>query len=109
MAPAQLPLGAFLKDISAWYNQNTIPREMRATHALPPERWAQVMVEHGEVQLFVDGAKTPIVVTHEQPAVIAPETPFSLGSSGKPTRFCLHYFHEAVLTDLQGLRGGRAA
>jgi tellurite resistance-related uncharacterized protein len=102
-----LPDGAFLKDMSAWYNQNTIPRNLRATHALPPEQWAKVVVEDGEVQLFLDGAKTPVSVTAAQPAVIRPEQPFSLASSGKPVRFCLHYFHEPVLADPKGLDLGR--
>lgn len=108
---AQLPPGAFLKDISAWYNQNTIPRELRAAHSLPPGHWAQVLVEEGEVQLFLDGAKTPLAVKAGVPATIAPETPVRLESTGKPVRFCLHYFHEPVLADakaLAGELGGRA-
>src|SRR5689334_21516996 len=103
MASAQLPPGAYLKDISAWYNQNTIPRDLKANHALPPERWATVVVEEGEVQLFLGGAKTPIVVTPEAVAVIAPETPFNLGSNGKPLRFCLHYYHEPLVDDPKSL------
>jgi tellurite resistance-related uncharacterized protein len=113
MTSAQLPTGAYLKDISAWYNQNTIPREMKANHALPPERWAEVVVEEGEVQLFLDAAKTPVIVKPEQATVIAPETPFSLASNGKPLRFCLHYYHEAMVDDPKALAGqlgrGRAA
>lgn len=112
MAMAQLPPGAFLKDISAWYNQDTIPRELRATHALPAEHWGQVVVDHGEVNLFLDGSKTAVVVTPGQPVVIGPETPFSLSATGKPGRFCLHYFHLPLVMDakeLAGELGGHAA
>jgi hypothetical protein len=45
--------------------------------------------------------------------VIAPETPFRLESAGRPMRFCLHYFHEALVTDPKTLASqlgrGRAA
>jgi tellurite resistance-related uncharacterized protein len=105
MASARLPEGAYLKDISAWYNQNTIPRNLLATHSLPVEHWAAVVVEDGEVQLFLNGAKTPVIVTPVEAAVIAPETPFHVGSSGKPVRFCLHYFHERMETDPKQLAG----
>ncbi len=112
-ASAQLPPGAYLKDFSAWYNQNTIPRELRAPQSLPPEHWAKVLVEEGEVHLFLDGGKIAIAVTSAAPAVIAPETPFRLEGTGRPLRFCLHYFHEALVTDSQDLASqmgrGRAA
>ena len=110
---AQLPPGAYLKDISAWYNQNTIPRELRAPQSLPPEHWAKVVVEEGELHLFLDAGKTAVAVTAAAPAVIAPETPFRLESTGHSLRFCLHYFHEALVTDPKDLAGqmgrGRAA
>jgi tellurite resistance-related uncharacterized protein len=99
MTSLPLPAGAYLKDISAWYNQDTIPRSLRAGQSLQDGFWAKVVVDEGEVHLFLDHAKTPLVVTHDQPAVIAPETPFRLAAGDKPVRFRLHYYHEPVLSD----------
>ncbi len=102
---AQLPPGAYLKDISAWYNEHTVPRELRASSSLPPEHWASVVVEEGDVHLFLGGSKSPLTVTPAAPAVIAPETPFRLEATNHPGRFCLHYFHERLVADAKALAG----
>lgn len=99
MAPTELPAGAYLKDISAWYNQNTIPRPLRAGESLPAGVWAQVVVDAGEAHLFLNGAKTPLSVTRGKPALVPPETPFSLGAGSQPLRFRLLYYHEPVVSD----------
>ena len=96
-----LPSHAVLKDISATYNQHTIPREFLAAHTLPPEIWAQVVVAEGELDLKRSGET--LRVTAGRPAVVQPNTPFSLQPTGKPVRFCLHYFHEPVLQDGRSL------
>lgn len=99
----KLPSHATLKDISATYNEHTIPREMQIAHTLPPEIWAEIVVAEGEVQ-FKTGGKAARV-THEQPLLIPPNTPFSLAATGKPVRFALRYYHEPVLRDGKELAG----
>ena len=99
----QLPSHATLKDISATYNEHTIPRELQLSHTLPPEIWAEVVVAEGEVELKTGGKA--VRVTQEQPVLIPPHTPFSLASRGKPVRFSLRYYHEPVLHDGKELAG----
>lgn len=105
-----IPAHATLKDISATYNQDTIPRQFQASHTLPPEVWAQVIVQEGQVDLKLAGGA--MRVTADAPAVVPPNTPFALVGTGEPVRFCLHYYHEPVLADgraLAGLLGRRVA
>jgi tellurite resistance-related uncharacterized protein len=105
----ELPAHATLQDISATYNQDTIPRQFQAAHTLPPEVWATVVVSEGEVDLKLGGVTAR--VTADAPAVVPPNTPFALAGTGKRVRFCLHYYHEPVLHDGKALAGllGRSA
>jgi tellurite resistance-related uncharacterized protein len=100
---ASLPSHAILRDISATYNEHTIPRALLAPHTLPPETWARVVVAEGEVELKQAGRTTLTIPGRE--ALVPPHTPFYLAPTGKPVRFCLHYFHEPVLQDGQALAG----
>lgn len=100
---AKLPSHAVLRDISATYNEHTIARALLTTHTLPPETWARVVVTEGEVELKLAGQAT--VVRPGSEALVPPHTPFSVAPSGKPVRFCLHYFHEPVLQDGRTLAG----
>ena len=94
----ELPEGAYLKDISAHFNQRTIPRELLAPSRLEPETWARVVVEEGQLTLRV-GKGGPEGVSAEIPAIVPPETEFSLSAAPDPLRFYLEYYHESRLDD----------
>jgi len=106
----ELPSHAILRDISATYNESTITRALLTPQTLPPDTWAQVVVAEGEIELRLAGRATP--VTAGRPALVPPHTAFHLAPSGRPVRFCLHYFHTPVLQDgpaLAGLLGRKRA
>ena len=96
---AEIPPGAYLKDISPHINQNTIPHDLRALAPLAPETWARVVVSEGEVNLYLARSEQAIRVTSDASVAIPADTPFRLAGSGLPVRFQLHYFHEAPLDD----------
>ncbi|HUJ73275.1 MAG TPA: DUF1971 domain-containing protein [bacterium] len=98
----ELPTGAYLKDISATYNQFTIPRALKVLQPLPPETWGQVVVTEGELNLTLAGQGSQRVVAG-QPALIPPGTLFKVDATDKPCVFCLHYYHEPELTNPQEL------
>jgi hypothetical protein len=107
-----IPPGATLKDLSAQFNQFTIPLRLRTFSPLEPEMWGKVVVSEGEVDLFLGGVAKPLRVTPAVPGIIPADTPFRLERTGKPVRFQIHYFHEARLTDgkeLATLLAGRPA
>ncbi len=95
----QLPEGAYLKEISAHFNQNTIPRSLLAQSTLEKEMWARVVVEEGHVNLRLGKNAESERVVPGQAAVIPSETPFSLASSPDPLRFYLEYYHGPRLSD----------
>ncbi len=95
----QLPEGAYLKEISAHFNQYTIPRSLLAKSTLQKDMWARVVVEEGHVNLRLGKNGEPERVVPGQAAVIPPETPFSLGPSPDPVRFYLEYHHGPRLND----------
>jgi tellurite resistance-related uncharacterized protein len=106
----ELPAHATLKDISATYNEDTIPRQFQTAHTLPPDVWAVVVVEDGEVELKLRSGT--LRVTADASALIPPNSSFTLTSTGNPLRFCLHYYHEPLLHDgkaLAALLGRRVA
>lgn len=94
-----IPEGAYLKDISAHYNQRTIPRHLRLFTPLDPEMWGLVVVSEGDVDLFLEGQREPIRCTADAPGVIPVDTPFRLESTGRAVRFQIHYYHEPKLRD----------
>src|SRR3989304_961623 len=103
-----IPEGAFRIEVSATYNQNTIPRELRQGEALPPETWGEVIVEEGELALRVGGHDPG--VTPGQPGIIPPGQTYRLEERGGPVLFHIEYFHEPKLNDaalLASALGGR--
>lgn len=94
-----IPQGAYLKDISALYNHLTIPRHLRQFSPLDPEMWGRVLVSAGAVDLILQGQGSPVRCTPEAPGIIPVDTPFRIESTGKPTRFQIHYYHEPKLSD----------
>jgi len=106
----ELPEGAYLQDISAHYNQLTVPRTLLADSRLEEEHWGRVVVEEGKLTVRVAGQPQP--ATPGQPVVIPPETAFGVNPPADPVRFYLEYYHEAKLDDadelasLLGRRGG---
>ena len=94
-----IPAGAYLKDISAYYNHLTIPRQLRQLSGLDPETWGEVVVSEGEVDLVLQSRRDPIRCTAEAPGVIPVDTPFRLESTGRPARFQIRYYHEPKLRD----------
>lgn len=107
----EIPAGAYLKDISAHYNQLTLPRHFLAGHALPAETWGSLVVETGEVELSLPGSEPSQRVTPGGPAVIPPQTRFRLEVKSKGAQFFLKIYHEAKLADAVELAGlmGRGA
>ena len=67
----ELPEGTYLKEISAHFNHLTIPRELRAPGRLPPETWGRLVVEEGEIQLFVEPGGAALRVTPAAPGKVA--------------------------------------
>ncbi len=95
----EIPAGAYLKEVSAFYNQFTIPRHLRLFSALDAEMWGQVVVSEGEVDLYLEGQSQPIRCMSDAPGVIPAATPYRIEGTGKPVRFQLHFFHEPKLRD----------
>ena len=94
-----IPQGAYLKGLSAQFNQHTLLRHLRSMAPLEPELWARVVVDEGEVELFLEGQRVPIRCTPATPGIIPAGTPFRLEPPAKPARFQLHYYHEPRLRD----------
>lgn len=94
-----IPQGAYLKSLSAHFNEHTLLRHLRGMVPLEPEQWARVVVDVGEVELFLEGQREPIRCTPSAPGVIPADTPFRLEPPAKPARFQLHYYHEPKLRD----------
>lgn len=109
MKQPAIPQGAYLKDLSARFNQNSLPRWLRVFSPLPPELWGRVVVMEGKVRLIVEGQE-PVTATPQTPAVIPESTEFRVESTGEPCLFYIEYWHEPKLKDadeLAGLLGGR--
>ncbi len=104
-----IPVGAYLKDLSPLLNQHTIPLAMRVFSPLDPEIWGKLVVSGGEVNLYLADSEKPIRCTPESPGIIPADTPYRLESAGKPVRFQIHYYHEAKLADADELSALLAA
>ncbi len=96
----ELPKGAFLKEISATYNEHTIPRVLLVPQVAPPDLWCQVIVVEGRIQVALAGSAQPFEATPDAPALIPPGTAFRVLPAQDPVRFCLHYFHVPLVEDL---------
>lgn len=108
MKQPAIPDGAYLSDLSARFNQNSLPRWLRVFSPLPQELWGRVQVLSGEVRLIVQGAE-PVTATPERPAVIPESTEFRIEATGAPCLFYIEYWHEPKLkdaTELGNLLGG---
>ena len=95
----ELPQGTYLKEISAHYNHLTIPRELRAPGALPPETWGRLVVEEGEIQLFVEPNGDALRVTPAAPGIIPADSTFRIEEAGVPARFYIEFYHEPRIRD----------
>lgn len=103
--PDALPRGAYLKDISAHYNQLTVPRNLRHGVSLPAEIWARVVVEEGALKLFLDGGGQPTTAAPDSTALIPGGATFRVEDTGSPLRFYLEYYHVSTLDDGAALAG----
>lgn len=103
--PHQLPQGAYLQDISAHYNQLTIPRTLLRAVPLASGFWGRLVVDEGKLRLFLDGAAQPRIVTPEDAAVIPAGVAFKVEEAGEPVRFYLEYYHVPRLDDGAELAG----
>ena len=95
----ELPEGAYLKAISAHYNHLNISRELRAPGALPPETWGRLVVEEGEIQLFLEPGGDALRVTPADPGIIPADSTFRIEEAGIPARFYIEYYHESRIRD----------
>lgn len=110
--PEHIPPDLVLKDISASFNQNSIPREFSVFSRIPPDQWARVVVSEGEIFLLFGGEDKARCLLPDEPGIIPPEKPFRIASTGKTGRFQILYFHPPALDDakmLAGLMGQGAA
>jgi len=100
----QLPEGSYLYEVSAYYNQHTIPRDLRVFTPLPPEFWGVVLVEDGEVNLYLEEAPDKAIrVTAKEPGIIPADTRVRLEATGMPVLFYIRYYHDPKLTDADQL------
>lgn len=104
-SPNALPQGAYLKDISAHYNQLTVPRNLRHGMPLPAEVWARVVVEEGALKLFLDDDGQPTMAEPDSAALIPGGATFRVEDSGSPLRFYLEYYHVPTMDDGAELAG----
>lgn len=100
---AGIPEGAYRVEVSATYNRNTIPRNLRAGVTLPPEVWGKVVVESGELMLHVGTAGAGARVTPGESGAVPPKTLYRISDTGGPVLFRIEYFHEPKLTDAAAL------
>jgi tellurite resistance-related uncharacterized protein len=110
--PHQLPQGAYLQDISAHYNQLTIPRTLLRSAPLASGFWGRLVVEQGKLRLFLDGAAEPRIVTPQDAPVIPAGVAFKVEEAGEAVRFYLEYYHVPRLDDgaeLAGLLAGNTS
>ena len=102
MAP-ELPQGARLVEISAHYNETSIPREFMRSQPLPDGLWGKLIVEEGEILLVLEGSSGGEKLAAESETVIPPETAFRIAPTGVAARFYLQYYHPAILDDPEEL------
>lgn len=95
----ELPEGAYLKDISAHYNQHTIPRHLLVPSLLETDMWARVVVEKGHLNLRLGKKGETERVLPGQPAVIPTDTYFSFGAAPEEVLFYIEYHHGPKLAD----------
>ncbi|MBI3992026.1 MAG: DUF1971 domain-containing protein [Candidatus Lambdaproteobacteria bacterium] len=98
---SELPPHAHLWDISAHYNEHTVPRELIHAHTPPPGMWARIVVEEGELQARVAGAT--VAATPGQPIVLAPDTACAVEPPHRPVRFYVEYYHPPIIESSDGL------
>ena len=98
---SELPQHAQLWDISAHYNERTVPRQLIHAHTPPPGMWARIVVEEGELQTMVAG--TAVAATPERPAIIPPDTECAVEAPHSPVRFYVEYYHPPIIESLDDL------
>ena len=98
----EIPNGAGLVEISPWYNEKTVPRELQAPSSLPAETWGRVVVESGMLELAMRG-ESPVQAKPDQPVVIPPGTLFQVLKPVAAVRFHIHYFHTPRVTNADNL------
>ena len=96
-----IPENTRLREISAHYNERTLPRELRRPQTLPAGQWAKVIVEEGEVKRIVDG--TEHTVTPGQAGLVPPGMAFSLEATRGAFRFYLQHYHTAPVEHVEEL------
>lgn len=97
-----IPSGAVRYDLSARYNEHTIPREWIRMSPLAENGWARVVVHQGELELTLRSAGSTQRVTPDSEAVIPPDTPFKLSPRG-PVAFHLEYYRLPRIHDADTL------
>ena len=103
--PETIPPDLVLKDISALFNQNSIPRELSVFSHIPPDQWARVEVSEGEIFLLFGGEDKAICLIPDEPGIIPPERRFRIASTGKPRRFQIFYSFLPAMDDAAELAG----
>lgn len=94
-----IPDGAFLKAVSAHYNELTLPRELKLSNVMERDIWGRVVVEAGEINLHLSTNGNPQCLTPENPGIIPPEAVFHLETTVLPVRFYVEYHHTPLLNN----------
>ena len=101
----EIPKGAKLIDISAHYNQQSLPNHLKTDNSMGPATWVKVVVEEGFLDMYLDGSDKAKRILPESPGIIPNQKLFRFAATGKEVKFYLEYYHEAVLEDGTGLAG----
>jgi hypothetical protein len=100
-----IPPDLVLKDISARFNQNSIPRELSVFSQIPSDQWARVVVSEGEIFILFRGEDKARCLVPDEPGIIPPEKRFRIASTGKTGRFQILYYHSPAMDDAAQLSG----
>ncbi|MDH4225285.1 MAG: hypothetical protein OEW12_06530 [Deltaproteobacteria bacterium] len=94
-----IPAGAYRFEISATFNEKTLPRRFRAVSSLLPQQWAKVIVEEGELDLVLENSKGFQRLNPRMVGIVPPGEGFKLVVTGGGLVVRLEYFHESKVDD----------
>lgn len=100
-----IPPEMVLRELSAQFNHNSIPRSLSVFSSMPRNEWARVVVSEGEIFLLFGGEEKARCLLPDEPGIIPPTTRFRIAATGKTGSFQIFYFHLPPNDDAAHLAG----